>query len=154
MVCPICSKQLGDNLNISEAMEQQKGLVVVALADIDRFQRQRNGFSRRGIGPCGGLSAPCLAAQVQKHADKIFHVLGPQAEINRTLLAVLDLQADGFAVWRNVADDVHDKRRQSAASLFFMGCQSCLPGPLFSVGASSENALRGLMIPRRTVISI
>jgi hypothetical protein len=111
--------------------EQQKGLVVIALANVDRVQRQRNGFSRRGIGPCRGLSAPCLAALVEKHADEIFHVLGPQAEINWALLAALDLQADGFAVWRNIADDVHDKWRGSAASLFFMGCQSCLPGELF-----------------------
>jgi hypothetical protein len=87
-----------------------------------------------GVGPCGDLSAPRLAAKVQKHANEIFHVLGPHAEINRALLAALDLQADGFAVWRHITDDVHDKWRRPAASLFFVGCQSCLPGALFYRG--------------------
>ena len=101
--------------------------------------------SGKGMASVGGALVPAGACRRRASQPKFrsmltryFNILGPQAEINRDLLATLDLEADGFAVGRNITDDVHDKWRRSAASLFFMGCQSWFPGALFYRGLESE----------------
>src|SRR5262249_16900986 len=66
-----------------------------------------------------------LATQVQKHADQVFYIFSAQAEVDRTLLASLNLEADCITVGCNVADDVYDKRH-SASSLCVLRAQSLL----------------------------
>ena len=105
--------------------EQQKGLLVVALTDVYGVQWHGNGFGGWRLAIAWALSTPRLATQVQKHADQVFHVFRTQAELDRPLLAPLDLEADCIAVRRNVADDVNDKRHPPSG-LCFLRAQSRL----------------------------
>ena len=51
IVCPTCSKQVGDSVNIRGQflVKQAERLITIALADVDGVQRQRNGFALHQI---------------------------------------------------------------------------------------------------------
>src|SRR5215470_7555778 len=82
-----------------------------------------------GTSACGDDCSPfCLATQVKKKADEVFHVFSPNTEVDRTLFAAFDLQPDCFAARFNVAYDVNHKRPTLAERLL-MGAQSDLLEP-------------------------
>jgi hypothetical protein len=83
-------------------------LFLVALANIYRIERQRNGFARWKAVVSRCLPLPCLTTQVQKEADEVFDVLAPQVEVDWALVAALDPQADGLTIWCNIPDNMKD----------------------------------------------